>query len=157
MWRFYLAATIIVAVFIYVVTLRKAEPPDLRISARAHGTPSAARSQGSEGKGGGAVIGDAPWALSALPDCARQHAETRGIPAIIATNVPANATPVEGDFTAGPCTIRVRTDGIYVTRGEDRMRIPPPVKLFRVGQRYYLLRQVGTTAELRVYTLEPGH
>ncbi|MBV8353703.1 MAG: hypothetical protein JO101_00150, partial [Candidatus Eremiobacteraeota bacterium] len=78
MWRFYVAAALLVAVFVFAVTLRRAEPPNLQISAKPSGTPSGPRAEASESPGTEPPVrGDAPWALSALPDCARQHEEVR--------------------------------------------------------------------------------
>lgn len=156
MWRFYAAATLLVAVFVFVVTLRKASPPDLRIAARASGTPSAARSEAAGGKGGQPVRGDAPWALSALPDCARQHLEVRDSVARVRAKIPADAMPVEGELVAGPCSIRVAANGIFIVRGDDRLRIPPPARLLHAGKRYYLYSENRNRAELRVYSFTNG-
>lgn len=152
MWRFYLAATVIVAVFIFVITLRRAGPPNLQVSARASGTPSAPRLQGEENASPSAIRGDAPWALSALPECARQHAETRGPIAFVQRAIPRDAHPVEGHLEAGSCSIDVRSDGIVVARGSDRMRIPPPARLLVAHGRYFLYVENRKDAVLRVYS-----
>ena len=152
MWRFYLAATVIVAAFVFAVTLHKASPPDLRISALASGTPSAPRTQGSEESVPGEVRGDAPWALSALPDCARQHEERRGPAALVQRSIPPGAHAIEGTLHAGPCKIDVASDGITIVRGADRLRIPQPVRLLESGGRYYLYEEDRKGAVLRVYS-----
>ncbi len=96
--------------------------------------------------------GDAPWALSALPDCARQHSEDRGNAATIRAKIPSDATAVDGRVHAGPCTIDVTADGIFVRRGSDRLRIPPPARLLYWDDRYYLYEEDRKGAILRVYT-----
>ena len=154
MWRFYLAATVIVAAFVFAVTLRKASPPDLKISARASGTPRAPRAQGAESSGPSSVRGDAPWALSALPDCARQHEEKRGPAAFVQRSIPAGARAIEGTLHAGPCTLDITRDGITIVRAGDRLRIPQPVRLLESGGRYYLYEEDGKGAVLRVYSFE---
>ena len=157
MWRFYAAATALVAAFLFLITQHREPPPDLRVSARANGTPSPPRFEAAApGRDVEAVRGDAPWALSALPDCARQHTEMRGSAAEVRAKIPADATPVSGDVRAGPCTIHVGADGIIVRRGEDRLRIPPPARLLHLGARYYLYRENRKGAELRVYSFVDG-
>lgn len=151
MWRFYLAATLIVAAFIFVVTLRKHGSTDIQVSARASGTPSAPRAQGDEKAPEAAVRGDAPWALSALPDCARQDAERRGPVAFVERAIPPDAREVRGHLHAGACSIDVTANGIRVVRGADLMRIPPPVRLLESKGRYFLFEKSGKNAVLRVY------
>jgi hypothetical protein len=151
MWRFYVAATLLVAVFVFAVTLHRFPSADLRISARASGTPSAPRSQGAESAAGAGVRGDAVWALSALPDCARQDSEARGPAARVRALIPADAQSVEGRLAAGPCAIDVTSGGIFVARGDVRLRIPPPARLLRRGDRYYLYTQDRNAGLLRVY------
>jgi len=154
MWRFLLAATLIVAAFVFVVTLRKMSPPDVRISARASGTPSPARSElGGKAAPSGALRGEAPWALSALPDCARQHSESHGPAEQIAARIPAGAHELHGRVIAGPCTLDVSSAGILVERGQDRLRIPPPARLLEYNDRYYLYTEQKKAADLRIYSL----
>lgn len=154
MWRYYLAATVIVAVFVFVVTLRKQSPPDLEVSAPAHGTPSAPRSQGPERATPSAVSGDAPWALSALPDCAHQDSERRGPNQFVRDGIPRDAQAAHGTLRAGPCSIHVTSDGIIVVRGKDRLRIPPPARLLESNGRYFLYTQNRKDAVLRVYSFK---
>ena len=151
MWRFYLAATLIVAAFVFAVTLRKQGSTSIQVSARASGTPSAPRAQAGEKASPSPVRGDAPWALSALPECARQHAERRGPAANVRRAIPPDAREIHGHLQAGPCSIDVTEDGIQVVRGNDLMRIPPPVRLLESKGRYFLFEKNGKDAVLRVY------
>lgn len=152
MWRFYLAATLIVAAFVFAVTLRKQGSTDIQVSARASGTPSAPREQADQKASPSSVRGDAPWALSALPECARQDAETRGPVAFVRRAIPPGAREVRGHLQAGPCSIDVSEDGIRVVRGNDLMLVPPPVRLLESKGRYFLYEQNRKDAVLRVYT-----
>lgn len=154
MWRFYLAATILVAAFVFAITLRRLPQADLRVSASPSGTPSAPRSEAPESAAPAAVRGVAPWALSALPDCARQHAEVRGDRAFVTRAIPRDAKPVAGHLQAGPCSIDVAATGILIVRGKDRLRIPPPARLLHAGGRYYLYEPDRKGAVLRVYSLK---
>ncbi|MGH7717191.1 MAG: hypothetical protein ACREML_14500 [Vulcanimicrobiaceae bacterium] len=152
MWRYFVAATVLVAAFVFIVTVHKMPSPDLRVSARASGTPSASRAQSSPSEASTALAGDAPWALSALPDCARQHSENRGNPADVRAKIPARATAVSGLVHAGACALEVSADGILVQRGSDRLRIPAPARLLYWNDRYYLYKEDRKGAVLRVYT-----
>ncbi|MDP9025783.1 MAG: hypothetical protein M3N13_10470 [Candidatus Eremiobacteraeota bacterium] len=100
-----------------------------------------------------AVSGDAPWALSALPDCFRQRAETVGPIAFVRAHVPADMTLVATGtkLVYGPCTISVAGGEASVTRGSDRMRIPPHVQFYRAPGVLALLRSSTKGSELRVY------
>jgi hypothetical protein len=153
MWRFLVAATVLVAAFVFVVTLRRMPAPDLRVSARASGTPSASRMQAAnESLAPQALGGDAPWALSALPDCARQHSEDRGSAAAVRAKIPSAATAVVGRLRAGACVVEVTADGIIVQRRHDRLRIPPPARLLYWNDLYYLYEGDRKGAVLRIYS-----
>ncbi|MBV8602176.1 MAG: hypothetical protein JO359_11485 [Candidatus Eremiobacteraeota bacterium] len=155
MWRFYVAATAIVAAFVFAIASHRESPPDLRISARASGTPTVARSEPAAANAASvALAGDAPWALSALPDCAQQHAEYRGPATEVRPRIPADAIPMQGELHAGPCSLDVTAHGIAIARGSDHLRIPPPARLLKSGERYYLYREERNTAELRVYSFK---
>jgi hypothetical protein len=145
---------VLVAAFVFAITLRKMSPPELRVSAPATGTPSASRAQSNERATSTSLSGDAPWALSALPDCARQHSELAGSAASLRAKIPAGATAVDGTVHAGPCTIDITANGIFVRRGADRLRIPPPARLLHWDDRYYLYEDDRKGAVLRVYSFK---
>jgi len=110
--------------------------------------------EGQGGAGNAPVRGDAPWALSALPECLVQQSEATGSLAYVRSKLPSGATAVKAGTILhyGPCTILVRDGEAVVSRGQDRLRIPPHVTLYRAGNRLALLRQIGVAGELRVYT-----
>jgi len=155
MWRFFAAATVLVAAFVFAITLHKMSSPNLRVSAPAKGTPSASRVQSLERAKPASLAGDAPWALSALPDCARQHSEERGSEAAVRAKIPSSATIVDGSVHAGPCTIDVTASGIFVQRGGDRLRIPAPARLLHWDDHYYLYEEDRKGAVLRIYSFLP--
>ncbi len=109
--------------------------------------------EGEGGPGNAPMRGDAPWALSALPDCLIPQSESTGTLAYVRSKVPAGATAVPAGTILhyGPCTILVRDGEALVSRGPDRLRIPPHVTLYRAGSRLALLRESDGTGELRVY------
>lgn len=127
-------------------------------SVRAHGTPSPPRRQAPSTARPDAVEGDAPWALSALPECFRQEREAHGTPAFVAAHVPPGArrlAPGVVESTAD-CTVRVGAQTVTVERGSERLVVPPRAGLYATGGGYVLVRDAGETAELRVYRRVSG-
>jgi len=118
-------------------------PPKPGDAIAAHGSPNVP------------ISGDAPWALSALPDCLIQERNARGPISYVRAKLPRDARPIAPgtELVLGPCTISVGNGEIRVQRGPDRLRIPPHVTLFRSDEGLALLRTTGKTAELRVYVL----
>ncbi len=110
-------------------------------------------------KGGGTapLRGDAPWALSALPDCLIQISESSGPRHYVRAHLPPDAARIVPPATLvyGDCTITIAGEEAFVRRGEDRLRIPPPVQFYRATGLLTLIRETGATAELRVY--QPAH
>lgn len=100
-----------------------------------------------------ALYGDAPWALSALPECLSQLSESRGPPSYVRTHLPPNSVPIVPPATLvyGDCTIAVTGDEAFVRRGDDRLRIPPHVRFYRAADRLALIRWTAHGAELRIY------
>jgi hypothetical protein len=99
------------------------------------------------------LTGDAPWALSALPDCLLQTSYSQGGIGYVRSKLPAGARELApgATITFGPCTISVGAGEVMVQRGLDRLRIPPLVTLYRAGDGLALLRIRGGTSELRIY------
>lgn len=106
--------------------------------------------------GGGNQVplrGDAPWALSALPECLVQMSETTGPQSYTLAHLPPGSASVQPPATLryGDCTISVAGDEAFVSRGADRFRIPPKIRFYRTQQTLALLRVEGGGTELRVY------
>jgi hypothetical protein len=97
--------------------------------------------------------GDAPWALSALPECLIQTSETTGPKGYVLAHLPSGLEPVDPHAVLkyGNCTISVRGDEAFVDRGPDRFRIPPRVRFFRGPGTLALLREDTVGNQLRVY------
>jgi hypothetical protein len=154
MLRYVAIATVIVLTIVVLVTSGG------RILLPIHVAPTNVPMPPKEGRAArasGATVpfrGTAPWALSALPDCLIQRSESRGTPAYVRSKLPAGMLQVpEGStLTYGPCTIFLRDGEVIVTRGQDRLRIPPRVRLYRKAGVLALLRTNRRSAELRVYT-----
>jgi hypothetical protein len=106
---------------------------------------------------GVALRGDAPWALSALPECLIQMSETIGPPRYVLAHLPPGATMVTppATLTYADCTISIADGEATVTRGVDRFRIPPQVRFYRTGGTLALLHVESAGMELRIY--QPVH
>ncbi len=100
------------------------------------------------------LYGDAPWALSALPECLIQTSETTGSRSYVLAHLPAGAValPAPATLKFGDCTISLAGDEAYVRRATDRFRIPPRVRFFRAPGALALFREDASGGnELRVY------
>jgi len=99
------------------------------------------------------LTGDAPWALSALPECLMQTSESNGSWAYVRGRLPAAAVPIRPPATLhyGDCSVTITGDEAYVRRGNDRLRIPPSVQFYRAQDLLVMIRQTPQTVEMRVY------
>ncbi|MBV8725809.1 MAG: hypothetical protein JO078_06660 [Candidatus Eremiobacteraeota bacterium] len=99
------------------------------------------------------LSGDAPWALSALPECLRQLSKSSGSVPYVRAHLPRDAVAIAPPATLvfGDCTIAIDDDEAYVRRGSDRLRIPPRVRFYRAPGMLALIRDSGGIAELRLY------
>jgi hypothetical protein len=156
MLRYYLVAMLLVVGSLVVAAhfSRPAKPIETA-SVQSSGTPSAPRAQATFTVPPRGVHGEAPWALSALPECFEQEAEAHGPLAFVRAHLPAgmHAVIAPSVLDAADCRVRVLPRTGVVERGTERLVIPPKATFFTDGRRFALIRQTGTTAELRVYHL----
>lgn len=99
------------------------------------------------------LSGDAPWALSALPECLTQTSESHGSFAYVRQRLPAGAVAIvpPARVVYGDCSITIEGDEAFVRRGTDRLRIPPRARFYRAGERLVLVSSATGGYELRVY------
>jgi hypothetical protein len=120
-------------------------------------TPKPAQNEAEGERKHISFTGDAPWALSALPECFDQTSKSTSptLPFIVA-HLPAGATMVRPPATLqyGDCTLRVIGDQVLVDRGRDRMRIPPQARIYTAPGKIALLRGSTGGYELRVYNIK---
>lgn len=104
------------------------------------------------------VTGDAPWALSALPECFVPQSKTTGRPKYVLAHLPPGLTQARsGDvFHYGDCLVRVQGQSLLVDRGGDHLRVPPPADLYYGKNMIALLRGVPGGYDLRVYVPAAG-
>jgi hypothetical protein len=161
MLRYYALATAIVLTIAVIVTARSyGDFMRFKLAASKHAPPPQhLRVSGGGGPSDGDMTGDAPWALSALPDCFVQRSETSGSHAYVTARIPAGAQPVPDGarLSYGLCTIFVRKGELLVERGPDHLRVPPRATLYTAGNSLVLVRTSGNTAVLRTYETTTDH
>ena len=123
---------------------------------QATGSPTTGRGQPKSHYHPGDFDGvDAPWILSALPECLLPQSTFRAknMQAVL-QYLPHNSLPVLAgtDLTYRNCTIAVRADDAVVTRGKDRFHIPPHSRFFTTANRLVFVR-MSRWAELRTYSV----
>jgi hypothetical protein len=159
MLRYFALATVIVLTVVVLATAwENRELIRIRIaSTSVPQSPKPVDSTGDGPRSNVPFVGEAPWALSALPDCLMQVSVSTGPLAYVEAHVPAGATPVAPPATLeyGNCTISVSGDEAYVRRGNDRFHIPAKVRFYRGPASLAVLRSSGAGNELRVY--HPTH
>lgn len=160
MLRFYVIATAIV-VGALLVALRFERPgrPLEVAPVRSTGSPSAARPQGRSTLVPLDVNGNAPWALSALPECFEQVFSARGKADYLRAQLPGGAVPVTGraELLSADCRLEIAPGVASVERRGERLVIPPPVQFYRWPARIGFVRMAEKGGgELRVYRLHGG-
>jgi len=159
MLPFYVVATVLVVGALVIGSLRShpGKPLDVR-TVQATGTPSASRVQSRATIVPFAVRGNAPWALSALPECFRQELAVRGPIAFVRAHLApaAHAIPAGTVLNQADCVVTFGVRTIGVMRGDVRLVIPPDTRAFAAGGSLAVLRRAGASAELRVYRAGDG-
>jgi hypothetical protein len=151
---FALATVIVLTVVVFATAWENRELIRIRIaSTSVPMSPKPADPYGVTGRANVPVRGDAPWALSALPECLEPTSVTTGPLAYVLAHLPPGATPVVPPATLsyGDCTILLSGDEAYVRRGNDRFHIPAHVRFYRGPALLAVLRLRGNDNELRVY------
>jgi hypothetical protein len=156
MLRYYAVATVIVLAVAVIATLHAGSMMHFHFRSSDKPQPEQHVREGDvSGEAGEGLSGDAPWAMSALPDCFYQQIQWNGTPTYVAAHIPRGmkAVPPGSRLVYGPCTISVRNGELYVQRGNDRFRIPPHATLYRDEGGLALLRRAARASVLRIYTI----
>ena len=153
MWRFYALASLVVLALGSLVFAHRLTTGDWDVRARPQGTPTITRGNGETGAPAVTFAGDGPWVFSALPDCFDQQSSRIGTPQHLAPDVPPQRARLASgtQLRSGRCTVLVRDDDVLVTRGADRLRVPPHARLYRTAAGLVLVYENGERAEIRVY------
>ncbi len=91
--------------------------------------------------------------MSSLPACFHERELVRGSVAELRSRFPPAPDRVRPPsvISSGECTIIVRRSELLITRGSDRLRVPPVANLYRNGSGLTLVYIHGTRAEIRRY------
>lgn len=159
MWRYFaLATAIVLAVFAIVAALPHAPGPD-RQSRYSPGGQTPGPAQRDDRSGTPLpVSGEAPWALSALPECFRQISVARGSAAFVRAKIPRGAfrVPIGARFVSGDCRIWVRAGGANVERGANHLHIPTPLGVYVAERQLLLESDDGERGIVRTYVRSDG-
>ena len=122
------------------------------------GSPGASRPQGRSTFVPPDVKGNAPWALSALPECFEQVLAAHGPPAYVLAQLPPGSEIVRGRalLRNADCRLEIGPGIATVERGTERLVIPPKTQFYRWPDRIGFVRRSAQGTELRVYRLRGG-
>ena len=155
MLRYVLIATCIVVLFGAVAAaVHRAGGPLRMASVQTTGSPSPPRREAPSTFTPGPVTGDAPWALSAVPECFHQESETAGSERFVLARIPhgASLAPPGVTVTSRDCIVWARASDVVLVRGAERLRVPSGrLLLLRDRSRIALLAQDAGRTVLREY------
>jgi hypothetical protein len=156
LWRFFVVAALIVVAVGSVVFARRGGPPDLQISGKVSGTPTptAQRPAAAPSPGPQAAFrGSGAWVMSSLPSCFRERERRRGSVAELRATFPPTSERIRPPAVvmSGDCRLGVRDRELWISRGDDRLRVPPTAFLYREAGGFTLVSIHGTQAEIRRY------
>ena len=99
--------------------------------------------------------GNAPWALSALPECFHQDAQRSGTPAFAREHFPADAVPVAPGMRLriADCTLDIDARSAVVVRADNRLVVPPVAHFYTAGKSLILDRVDHGREDVRTYSL----
>jgi len=154
MGRYYLAAALIVLVVGSFVFGHRLRTGSWDVRAQPSGTPTITRGAGGPPPRAQEVFaGDGPWVLSALPACFDQQSAVEGTAPALQPEIPPARERIAGGTVLhrGPCTVVVRAHDLLITRGRDRLRVPPYAALYDTPKGLTLVYERSGHAEIRVY------
>jgi hypothetical protein len=122
-------------------------------SVYAHVAPKPGASSPASSAAISSMSGDAPWALSALPECLTQVSKSSGSRRYVRAHLPRSAVRVvpPARLSYADCTISIDGDEAFVRLGADRFRIPPSVQFYRARGEVAMMRETAASVELRIY------
>ncbi len=152
------AALVLAAILVLLALPRFAGPPPR--GPQYHGgraTPSAGTADRGGRHAAEATTGEAPWALSAVPECFHETASFAGPPAFARAHLPRGARRLRArSYTVADCRLHIFVDSAELKRGDDDLRIPAPARFYIAGGRLVLDQEAGQREEVRFYAPVPG-
>ena len=136
MWRYYLAATLIVVAIGSALFAHRLALNDWKLNPETKGPPRPAGSGANQGfvtTPEPYFRGQGGWVLSALPECFEQLSSIQGRSQVLASHVPPARERIAPGTTlkSGNCSVLVRANDIWIYRGQDRLRVPPDARLYQ--------------------------
>jgi len=156
MWRYYVVATVIVCAIGSIIFAHRIATKEWTLRP---GTTTTHRPAPGNANAGfvttpaPSFVGQGSWVLSALPSCFIQQSSKQGPSPLLVHDIPLASSRIAPGTTLhrGNCTIDVRPDDIWVTRGPDHLRVPPDARLYAAGDGLTLVYRHGDHTEIRVY------
>lgn len=156
MWRYYAVATVIVCAIGSVIFAHRIATNEWTLRP---GTTTTHRPAPGNANAGfvttpaPSFVGQGSWVLSALPSCFIQQSSKQGPSPLLVHDIPPASSRIAPGTTLhrGNCTIDVRPDDIWVTRGPDHLRVPPDARLYATRDALTLVYRHGDQTEIRVY------
>jgi hypothetical protein len=105
-----------------------------------------------------AVSGEAPWALSVVPECFEQTRSFSGDARFARAHIPPGARRVAAGLRlrVADCTLDVAAETAELRRGDNRLDVPAPAHFFVAGPLLVLDQREGVREEVRLYALRGG-
>ncbi len=157
MLRYYLIATALVLAGLFVASALPHGPRTAGASHYSSGTGTPGPAQHDDRPATTApTTGEAPWALDVLPECFHELARSSGTPAFARTRRPSGARPLAPGtvLRVADCTLTIGSASGVVSRGADRLVIPPVARFYRDGGRRLVLDRSGSGREdVRIFQL----
>jgi len=153
MARYLLLAAAIVLGAVFIGTLLPGKPANFDVvSPRTTSTPTR-RDELAGAEQNRGVRGDAPWALSVLPECFTVKKTFRGTTQFLLDKLPPGAHRLDAGTTLAvrDCTLHVRANDVVVERGEERLRVPEPALVYATDTALALLHLVNGKRTLAIY------
>jgi hypothetical protein len=156
LWRFFLAATVIVLVAGSVLFAHHLST-DIHLTGKVIGSPTPSvqdRDRGSSTpRPQETFSGSGNWTMSALPGCFDEQSRYTGKLTDLRIAFPPEKQRLAAGtiLRRGACTVFVRAHDIWIARGIDRVRVPPEARLYLQGDRLTLVAIDGTQAQIRHY------
>jgi len=156
MWRFYAIATVIVCVIGSIVFAHRMVTNSWTLRPNHEATHPSAPHNGNAGfvtTPAPSFTGQGGWVLSALPSCFTQQSAKEGPSPLLERDIPPAKSRIAPGTTLhrGNCTVMVRADDIWVTRGPDHLRVPPDARLYTTRDGLTLVYRRGDRTEIRNY------
>jgi hypothetical protein len=153
MLRYLVIATLIVLGVIFIATLVPRRPATFDVvSPKTTSTPTR-RNEAADTTFDRGVRGDAPWALSVLPECFTLHKTYRGTTQFLLGKLPPGVHEISAGTTLAvrDCALHVGGNDIVVDRGEEHLRIPAPAQIYASDTGIALLHVVDGKRTLVIY------